>query len=302
MINSDPYSNINNNNLLENIQDVYTKEIEFDEEIYILKLMKINDSKISLKCENKYDYLSLYTYSITFTLEELRNLSKAFKTFENIDEAYKILKNIIRGIEFTFKEERNKNNYNPIDNNYSSTRKNFLPNINNKRYNNSPISNAQNQNNFNMNNNINNYNNNFNDNNTFITNMGRTNINFNPKNANMNNNMNSIQNLSQCKENPNYKVNSKVELERSYKNDINMILTIPLMDGNTEKININFNKEEKDLKNQFEKLKNKCIKITKLIKANNLMMNNNINNLSMQIQPSNQNILEQIKEVLDLNH
>ena len=81
-----------------------------------------------------------------------------------------------------------------------------------------------------------------------------------------------------------------------------MILTIPLLDGNTEKININFNKEEKDLKIQFEKLKNKCLKIAKPTKTNNLMTNNNINKLSMQTQPSNQNIFEQTKEVLELNH
>ena len=87
--------------------------------------MKINDSKIWLNCENKYGYLSIYTYSITFTLEELRNLSKAFKTFENIDEAYNVLKDIIKGIEFTFKEEKNKNNLNPINNNFIMYSKKF---------------------------------------------------------------------------------------------------------------------------------------------------------------------------------
>ena len=61
---------------INNTQDRFCKEIELEDEMYILNFEKLNDSQIGIICENKYDYLSLYNYSITLTYDELIKLPK----------------------------------------------------------------------------------------------------------------------------------------------------------------------------------------------------------------------------------
>ena len=54
----------------ENDKDKFSKEIELEGEIFLLTFEKLNDSKITITCENKYDYLSLYNYTIVLTYDE----------------------------------------------------------------------------------------------------------------------------------------------------------------------------------------------------------------------------------------
>ena len=56
-------NNMNNNQMMNNnndnskpSDDNFKKELELDNETYILKIKKIKPSRISIKCENKFDY------------------------------------------------------------------------------------------------------------------------------------------------------------------------------------------------------------------------------------------------------
>jgi hypothetical protein len=56
------YNNIDNN--MQNSEEKFSRELKLGNEIYIIKIKKIKPSQISIICENKFDYLSLYGYSI----------------------------------------------------------------------------------------------------------------------------------------------------------------------------------------------------------------------------------------------
>ena len=62
-----------NNNMPYN-EEKFSKELKLDDEIYILKIKKIKPSQIVIRCENKFNYLSLYGYSITLTYDEFCKL------------------------------------------------------------------------------------------------------------------------------------------------------------------------------------------------------------------------------------
>ena len=108
-------SNKDNNNMPYN-EEKFSKELKLDDEIYILKIKKIKPSQIEIRCENKFNYLSLYGYSITLTYDEFCKLGKSFRLYDNIDEIYDTLKNLFKGVDFTFKNKSNNNTSNPINN------------------------------------------------------------------------------------------------------------------------------------------------------------------------------------------
>ena len=89
----------------ENDKDKFSKEIELEGEIFLLTFEKLNDSKITITCENKYDYLSLYNYTIVLTYDEFLKLAKTFRLFDNIDEIFFTIKNLVIGVEFSFKKD-----------------------------------------------------------------------------------------------------------------------------------------------------------------------------------------------------
>ena len=91
--------------LKENDKDKFSKEIELEGEIFLLTFEKLNDSKITITCENKYDYLSLYNYTIVLTYDEFLKLAKTFRLFDNIDEIFFTIKNLVIGVEFSFKKD-----------------------------------------------------------------------------------------------------------------------------------------------------------------------------------------------------
>lgn len=65
----------------------------------------MNNSQITITCQNKYDYLSLYNYTIALTYDEFLKLAKTFRLFDNIDEIYDTIKNLVIGVEFSFKKD-----------------------------------------------------------------------------------------------------------------------------------------------------------------------------------------------------
>ena len=45
------------NNISQSQEDNFTKELELDNDSYIVTIKKVKPSLISIKCENKFDYL-----------------------------------------------------------------------------------------------------------------------------------------------------------------------------------------------------------------------------------------------------
>ena len=113
MINNMMKNNQMNNNIDNTKQsdDNFNKELELDNETYILKIKKIKPSRISMKCENKFDYLSLYYYSINLSYEEFCKLARTFRLFDNIDEIFDTIKNLIKGINYSFRNDGAVNQY-----------------------------------------------------------------------------------------------------------------------------------------------------------------------------------------------
>jgi len=218
------YNTIGNN--MQNSEEKFSRELKLGNEIYIIKIKKIKPSQISIICENKFDYLSLYGYSITLTYEEFCKLGRSFRLYDNIDEIYDTIKNLFKGVDFSFRNEFNfgNNNNNNFGNNYNNN--NFGNNYNNNNL-------GMNQNNMMMN--------------------------------NMNNNNQIQSNINMSNNALNSKDSSNVKLENSNNGSINLILKIPLLNEKYEKIKIEFKKENKDIRKQYEKLKNKFLKIKKIV-------------------------------------
>ena len=146
------YNTIGNN--MQNSEEKFSRELKLGNEIYIIKVKKIKPSQISIICENKFDYLSLYGYSITLTYDEFCKLGKSFRLYDNIDEIYDTIKNLFKGVDFSFKNEFNTVN-NPMtqtNNNNMQGMSNWNMNQNNMMMNNMN-NNNQIQSNINMSNN-----------------------------------------------------------------------------------------------------------------------------------------------------
>lgn len=268
----------NNNQNIKHSDDNFKKELELDDETYILKIKKIKPSRISIKCENKFDYLSLHYYSINLSYEEFCKLARTFRLFDNIDEIFDTIKNLIKGINYSFKNDREGNQQqmmNPQINNQQM----MSPQINNQQMRFSQIKNQQM-----MNPKINNQ---------LMRNSQMNQPQMMQQQINPLLNNNSLNNRFDDVEEQN------VKLERSENDSINLILKIPLLNEKYEKIKIEFKKENRDLKQQFEKMKEKFLKIKKIAFSNEtpiITMNNNFNNMSnMQMMNFNSNNQRQTK-------
>ena len=111
------YNTIGNN--MQNSEEKFSRELKLGNEIYIIKIKKIKPSQISIICENKFDYLSLYGYSITLTYEEFCKLGRSFRLYDNIDEIYDAIKNLFKGVDFSFKNEFNMGQNSMMQMNYN---------------------------------------------------------------------------------------------------------------------------------------------------------------------------------------
>ena len=192
------------NTLATKKEEKYSIELPLDDEKYIVTITKKNSSQISLKCENKLNFLSLYNYRITLTYDEFTKIGKSFRLFDNIDEIFNIIKNLFIGVDFSLKKQTNIPIYQTrIQNNNMMNMNNNMPSLNNMNNNmigtNNNIMSLNNMNNNMMkaNNNIKNMNmNNMMKANNNIMNMNNNNMNNNNiMNNNMNNNNN---NMSGC--------------------------------------------------------------------------------------------------------
>ena len=159
------------NTLATKNEEKYSIELPLDDEKYIVTITKKNSSQISLKCENKLNFLSLYNYRITLTYDEFTKIGKSFRLFDNIDEIFNIIKNLFIGVDFSLKKQTNNTFHNRIQNNNMMN----MNNNNNMQANN----NNMNMNNYNImkaNNNIMNMNNNNIMNNNNMMNINNNNM------------------------------------------------------------------------------------------------------------------------------
>ena len=227
-------------------EENFTKELELDNDSYIVTIKKVKPSLISIKCENKFDYLAIHDYSINLTYDEFCKLARTFRLFDNIDEIFDTIKNLFKGVNFSFKNDYIGSSINSRGNQFNNNQQNF---------NNMPMSmnqmNMMNQ--MNRMNQMNNQHNQQNFNNMQGNNLNQMNI---PTTFNNQ----QIQNIPSTQNG----IDKNVILKHSMNDSINLILKIPLLNQKYEKITIELKKENKDIKKQFEKLKNKFLKIKKI--------------------------------------
>ena len=93
------------NNNSQSQEENFTKELELDNDSYIVTIKKVKPSQISIKCENKFDYLATHDYSINLTYDEFCKLARTFRLFDNIDEIFDTIKNLFKGVNFSFKND-----------------------------------------------------------------------------------------------------------------------------------------------------------------------------------------------------
>ena len=186
------------NTLATKNEEKYSIELPLDDEKYIVTITKKNSSQISLKCENKLNFLSLYNYRITLTYDEFTKIGKSFRLFDNIDEIFNIIKNLFIGVDFSLKKQTNNTFHNRMqNNNMLNINNNVSMNMNNnnimKANNNMMSLNSHNNNMMKANNNmmsLSSHNNNMMkaNNNMMSLNMNNNNM------MNMNNNMMNMNN------------------------------------------------------------------------------------------------------------
>ena len=118
------------NTLATKNEEKYSIELPLDDEKYIVTITKKNSSQISLKCENKLNFLSLYNYRITLTYDEFTKIGKSFRLFDNIDEIFNIIKNLFIGVDFSLKKQTNNTFHNRIQNNNMMNMNNNMMGLN----------------------------------------------------------------------------------------------------------------------------------------------------------------------------
>lgn len=106
-----------NNQTNQTTNESYTKCLKLEDDTYNITIKKIKTYQISIDCENQFDYLSTHQYSIALTYEEFCKLGKTFRLFDNIDEIFNTIKNLFKGVDFTFKNDNTIKQSNMMSNN-----------------------------------------------------------------------------------------------------------------------------------------------------------------------------------------
>ena len=101
----------------EETPDEISQTLKIDKEVFIIKFKKENNNVLIL-CIPIDEFACLYEYSIQITYEEFCKLGKNFNMCENIDDIFKILKNIVEGVKVTQKKGLDLQSYIKIE--YSS--------------------------------------------------------------------------------------------------------------------------------------------------------------------------------------
>ena len=77
---------------------IVSKEINIEKEKYFIIFKRKKNNKILITCEPEDELISLYNYYKEISFEEFKLLGISFKQYENIDEIFEFLKNIVKEI------------------------------------------------------------------------------------------------------------------------------------------------------------------------------------------------------------
>ena len=306
-------------------EEKYSIELPLDDEKYIVTIIKKkNSSQITLQCENKFDFLSYYKYSITLTYDEFTKIGKSFRLFDNIDEIFNIIKNLFIGVDFSLKKQNSNtfsnqmqyNNMGMIQMNPMMGNQMPMTNMNSFQIKFKPDNpyenivetiNVQCNPDDNISSIIEKYRNksgDYDQNKKFIFNGHVLSPNLTVTQAGITNFDNTIFVSIDTQ------ISSNIKIEHSMNNSINLVLTIPLLNVKQETIKIEFKKENIDIKRQYKKLKQKYLNIMKIvfpdgnydnknsIMKNNINQNSNLNKIKNNQINSSDEILKKIKKEL----
>ena len=94
----------------EEITDAKEYTINSNNKNFLLKLGKLNNSKKVIFIIQEINSLKSFVYKEEFSLDELRILSKLFRIFDSIDEAFNEICGILNNKKMAIKEESNEIN------------------------------------------------------------------------------------------------------------------------------------------------------------------------------------------------
>ena len=94
----------------EEITDAKEYNINSNNKNFLLKLGKLNNSKKVIFIIQEINSLKSFVYKEEFSLDELRILSKLFRIFDSIDEAFNEICGILNNKKMAIKEESNEIN------------------------------------------------------------------------------------------------------------------------------------------------------------------------------------------------
>ena len=96
-----------NNNMINNDNntcDEIISDLSLGQEEFHIVLKVLNANKILIKLVSKDDFLSLYDYSIELSYEDFCKLGKSFRTYDNRNDIFNVLKNLFDSIRMPFNQ------------------------------------------------------------------------------------------------------------------------------------------------------------------------------------------------------
>ena len=96
--------------LEEEINDIKEYNLDSNSKSFSVKIGKLNNSQKIVFMIQEINSLQNYNYRSDFSLENLKNLSKLFRIFDSIEEAFNEINNIINNKKIIIKEESNEIN------------------------------------------------------------------------------------------------------------------------------------------------------------------------------------------------
>ena len=105
-----PVPTISSFNLTEEIKDIKEYKINSENESFIVKFGKTNNSEKIIFIIEDSNTLTKFFYKSDFSLDELKNINKLFRIFDSINEAYNEINDILSNKKIIIKRGLNELN------------------------------------------------------------------------------------------------------------------------------------------------------------------------------------------------
>lgn len=105
-----PAPTISNFNIIQEIKDIKEYKINSENESFIVKLGKTNNSEKIIFINEDSNTLKKLFYKSDFSLDELKNINKLFRIFDSINEAYNEINDILSNKKMIIKKGLNELN------------------------------------------------------------------------------------------------------------------------------------------------------------------------------------------------